>query len=88
MNAMKHGEPAHIWITLLETGDGVDLTVRDDGAGFDTSLGPTDGHFGTIMMRERALVAGGSFKIESTGCSVLQAPSLPTFAFWPQLIPI
>jgi signal transduction histidine kinase len=65
MNAMNHAEPTHIWVTLQETGDGVDLRVRDDGAGFDTTQAQPEGHFGTIMMRERALVAGGSFRIES-----------------------
>src|SRR5439155_26276709 len=62
---MRHAEPGHIWVTLAETGDGVDLRIRDDGAGFDTTLAPPEGHFGTIMMRERALVAGGSFAVES-----------------------
>ncbi len=65
MNAMRHAEATHIWVSLKETGDGVDLQIRDDGVGFDISQAQPEGHFGTIMMRERALVAGGSFRIDS-----------------------
>ena len=65
MNAMKHAEPHNILISVLETETGVELQVRDDGNGFDTNQGQPEGHFGTVMMRERALVAGGTFSIES-----------------------
>jgi len=65
MNSMKHAEPNNILISVHETETGVELQVRDDGAGFDTSQGQPEGHFGTVMMRERALVAGGTFSIES-----------------------
>jgi signal transduction histidine kinase len=65
LNAMKHAEPRRIAITLKDTGDGVDLTVADDGKGFDADQPPPEGHFGSEMMRERALVTGGTFKVES-----------------------
>jgi signal transduction histidine kinase len=65
LNAMKHAEPRRIAIGLADTGDGVDLTVSDDGVGFDTGQPQPEGHFGSIMMRERALVTGGSFSVES-----------------------
>lgn len=65
MNALKHAEADHIWITVQEAEDGVRLVIRDDGKGFDTSAPPPEGHFGSVMMKERALVAGGSFSVES-----------------------
>jgi signal transduction histidine kinase len=65
MNALKHAEANTIWISLLEKNDGVELQIRDDGKGFDTSAPPPEGHFGSVMMKERALVTGGTFKIES-----------------------
>jgi hypothetical protein len=74
MNALKHAEAGTIWISLQETGDGVELQIRDDGKGFDTEAPPPEGHFGSVMMRERALVAGGTFSITSepgTGTSIL-----------------
>jgi signal transduction histidine kinase len=65
LNAMKHAEPTTIGITLAKAEDGVDLTVNDDGAGFDTSQPQPEGHFGSVMMRERAIVTGGTFQIAS-----------------------
>jgi signal transduction histidine kinase len=65
MNALKHAEADHIWITVSETEGGVELQIRDDGKGFDTSAPPPEGHFGSVMMRERALVAGGTYNITS-----------------------
>ena len=65
MNAMKYAEPTTILISLKETENGVELQVRDDGTGFDTSQPQPEGHFGSVMMKERALVAGGTFNRES-----------------------
>jgi signal transduction histidine kinase len=66
MNALKHAEADNIWISLQEEAEGgVRLIIRDDGKGFDTSAPPPEGHFGSVMMRERALVAKGTFSIES-----------------------
>jgi signal transduction histidine kinase len=65
MNALKHAEAEHVWITLRDSGEDVVLEIRDDGKGFDPSAPAPDGHFGAIMMRERAQVAGGSFAVSS-----------------------
>jgi signal transduction histidine kinase len=65
MNSLKHAEAESILITLRETDDGVELQIRDDGKGFDTQAPPPEGHFGSVMMRERALVAGGTYSIQS-----------------------
>ena len=65
MNALKHAEAREIRISLAETHDGVDLSIADDGKGFDTSAPPPEGHFGSVMMKERALVAGGTYSIQS-----------------------
>jgi signal transduction histidine kinase len=65
MNAMKYAEPTTILISLKETDDGVELQIRDDGKGFDTSQPQPEGHFGSVMMKERAMVAGGTFNRES-----------------------
>jgi len=64
-NALKHAEAERIEISLRETDDGVQLKIADDGKGFDTSAPPPEGHFGSVMMRERALVAGGTYSVES-----------------------
>jgi len=65
MNALKHAEASTIRISLEEIEDGVKLQIADDGKGFDTSAPPPEGHFGSVMIRERAMVAGGTYSIES-----------------------
>jgi signal transduction histidine kinase len=64
-NSLKYAEAENIWISLHETDDGVRLSIKDDGQGFDTAAPQPEGHFGSVMMRERALVAGGTFTRES-----------------------
>src|SRR5439155_23388678 len=56
---------AHILVSLQEKDDGVELQIKDDGNGFDTSAPPPEGHFGSVMMRERAVITGGTFKVDS-----------------------
>jgi signal transduction histidine kinase len=65
MNAVKHANARNVWLTVKGEGDSVDMVLRDDGAGFDTDAPPPGGHFGLTMMRERALVGGGSFELKS-----------------------
>jgi signal transduction histidine kinase len=65
MNALKHADAETISISLHERDEGVELQIRDDGRGFDTEAPPPEGHFGSVMMRERAQVAGGTFSVES-----------------------
>lgn len=65
MNALKHAGAANIWIALQPLEDVVQLAIRDDGVGFDAEGPGPEGHFGMTMMRERAQVAGGTFKVES-----------------------
>jgi signal transduction histidine kinase len=65
MNSIKHAEASAITITLEPTADGARLSVADNGKGFDAEAGEPEGHYGLTMMRERAQVAGGTFKIDS-----------------------
>jgi signal transduction histidine kinase len=65
MNAVKHARADHIHISVQERQDGIQLEVRDDGRGFDPEVKPVEGHFGMVMMRERAQLAGGTFEVQS-----------------------
>jgi signal transduction histidine kinase len=65
MNAVKHAGAANMWIRLEEQPNDVVMAIRDDGIGFDASMGSPDGHFGVTLMRERARVAGGTLEIVS-----------------------
>ena len=67
-NAVKHAQAQRIFVNLVFGGQRVQLSVRDDGRGFDSQAdgsGAT-GHFGLIGMRERAEQIGGTLSIQST----------------------
>jgi signal transduction histidine kinase len=65
MNSLKHSAANNVWISLQPNQEGAELTIRDDGAGFDPEVDAPEGHFGLAMMRERAQVFGGSFELRS-----------------------
>jgi ligand-binding sensor domain-containing protein/signal transduction histidine kinase len=67
-NAVKHAGAQQIFVNLIFAARRVQLSVRDDGSGFDkqwAANGKT-GHFGLIGMRERAEQLGGTFSVHST----------------------
>ena len=63
-NATKHGQVKRAVIELLETEATVELTVRDDGHGFDPATSTTG--FGLLSMRERVALLDGAIEIESS----------------------
>jgi signal transduction histidine kinase len=64
-NAVKHAHPTRIRLSLESDTDHAILTVADDGRGFDPDGEEPEGHFGLTLMRERAMVSGGTLDIES-----------------------
>ena len=68
MNALTHAKASNIWVAVEQEGDEgdeVEMTLRDDGVGFDVEAPGPEGHYGMTMMRERATVGGGTFAIRS-----------------------
>lgn len=65
MNGLKHANASNMWLNVRLDGDVVELILRDDGAGFDSELPGPEGHYGLTMMRERALVGGGTYELKS-----------------------
>lgn len=65
MNALKHARASNIWVAVEQQGDEVEMTLRDDGVGFDVEAPGPEGHYGMTMMRERATVGGGTLAIQS-----------------------
>lgn len=68
-NAVRHAAPANIAIELRFGGRDLEMTIQDDGRGFDglphpQSSGP-EGHFGLTGMRERAAEIGGTLAVDS-----------------------
>lgn len=62
-NIAKHARAARVDVELTQV-EGVTLTIRDDGVGFDPAS-EFPGHLGLRSMRERAERAGGTLHIES-----------------------
>jgi PAS domain S-box-containing protein len=63
-NVARHARATHVWVTLrLEPGL-AELSIRDDGRGFDPATVPAD-HFGLAIMRERMESVGGTVAVES-----------------------
>jgi ligand-binding sensor domain-containing protein/signal transduction histidine kinase len=67
-NAVKHSQAQRIFVNLVFDARRVQLSVRDDGQGFDSQVASNgqSGHFGLIGMRERAEQIGGTLSIHST----------------------
>ena len=65
-NCVRHAEAKTLWITLIYSPEQIQLTIRDDGQGFDPSQTiPTD-RYGIAGMEERASVIGGMLQVESS----------------------
>jgi signal transduction histidine kinase len=62
-NAGRHARAANVKVSLDAVGPKLELTVRDDGSGFDTNQRASG--MGIRNMRERAAEYGGEFEIDS-----------------------
>ena len=59
-NAVKHGRPGQITVSLRLAPKHVDLAIQDDGTGLIDAAGPAaEGHYGILGMRERIDAVGG-----------------------------
>ena len=64
-NAVRHGSPDQIRITLDHRPTSVQLEVHDDGCGFDTTAPRTAASFGLDGMARRVDDLGGTLEVES-----------------------
>jgi len=65
-NALRHGWARHVWIRLTGNPAVIQLSISDDGRGFDVKTAEERPGIGLFMMRERASLAGAAFGIESS----------------------
>jgi two-component system sensor histidine kinase UhpB len=80
-NAAVHGQARRLEVTLVRSTEHIELTVADDGRGFDVGDVRGDGRgLGLISMEERAQAAGGSLEITTRPGAgthvVLRVPNL------------
>ncbi|MBC8097280.1 MAG: sensor histidine kinase [Akkermansiaceae bacterium] len=68
-NVEKHARARQVRVQLTKSGNIVQLTIHDDGTGFDPAQPPArrtgQGGLGLLGMRERAAYVGGSLTVKS-----------------------
>ena len=65
-NALRHGSPDTLEVTVSTTGGAVVLVVRDDGRGFDPDHVSGNGHFGLRGLQDLIREAGGNMGVRSS----------------------
>ncbi|MBI2859727.1 MAG: sensor histidine kinase [Chloroflexi bacterium] len=69
VNVMKHAKARHCSVVVESVKGNLQITVEDDGVGFDQSVIRSDGRrskgFGLFSIRERLSYIGGRFQINS-----------------------
>lgn len=76
-NITKYSKASHVWLSLAMRRGRAEVSVRDDGVGFDTTLQPASA-FGLIGMRFRVEAEGGLLTLVSApGQGTLIRASLP-----------
>jgi PAS domain S-box-containing protein len=79
-NVVKHSAAADVQVLLSCNGEELCVRVRDNGVGFDSERYRPGSGLGLISMRERILLADGTFFVSSTpggGTTVTAAAPLP-----------
>ncbi|TMC10643.1 MAG: sensor histidine kinase [Chloroflexi bacterium] len=66
-NVRMHSGAGRVDVLLAANGDGVQLTVQDDGRGLSPGEGGRRLGMGMMGMRERAVLLGGELDVTSTG---------------------
>jgi len=66
VNVVKHAGARHGWLHLEQDEDTCRVSIEDDGVGIvdPSGISSRHGHFGLNIMRERADLLGGEFKVE------------------------
>jgi signal transduction histidine kinase len=64
-NVDRHAKASHVDVLWDVRGGNFELTIRDDGRGFDLARGVRESSYGLVGMRERADVIGARLEIDS-----------------------
>ena len=78
VNVAKHAEARNTRIDLRRQGDVAELTIQDDGRGFDVAAGSPEGHLGMRILHDVINEAGGQLQVHSRiGLGTTVFASLP-----------
>jgi two-component system sensor histidine kinase UhpB len=68
-NVLRHAHARTLWMRVFTTEQGLGLSVRDDGVGFDLDSArrraAAGGSLGVVSMEERVALSGGSFELRT-----------------------
>jgi signal transduction histidine kinase len=64
-NIAKHARAANVSVALEYSSRRVELTIADDGVGFDAGTADARDGMGLVGMRERAALIGGELLVDS-----------------------
>jgi PAS domain S-box-containing protein len=68
-NVARHAQAHQVWIRLQQNDEFVELSIRDDGVGFDVARTlertGSSGHLGLLGMKERVDILGGALHVTS-----------------------
>jgi len=64
-NAGRHSGATSVEVSLGVRDGALELSVQDDGCGFDPEVSPQPGSFGLVGMGERARLAGGVLELST-----------------------
>jgi signal transduction histidine kinase len=66
-NAVAHAGATEVYLALRQAGEAVQLTVADNGAGFDPARAEADGHFGLRLVSDLVGWLGAELRVATAG---------------------
>lgn len=63
-NVIKHARASHAWLDLKQSNSRINLSIRDNGRGFNPQTTPAN-HYGLRIMQERADSIQAEFELQS-----------------------
>lgn len=77
-NVARHAQARSVEVTLRELDGGLELTIRDDGVGYDPRDRHVSGRLGLAIMRERVSLVRGELELDSApGCGTTVSAWVP-----------